>query len=222
SVVEIGSGKGDFLRDLCRRAGCRGTGYDSTYVGPQKASDADVEFVADYYGPRFGHLPADLVVCRHVLEHVVDPLGFLKNVRAALGERSAALYLEVPSGAWTVSEPGAWDWIYQHVSYFSPAGLQRLVTAAGFDVVACDTSFGGQFLWLEAVARDSSTASAGVLEDISATQRYVTTARDFSGVYSQVVDRWRNEFAAADPGALSGSGGVHNSGVSVVDRSGAD
>src|SRR5262249_47184679 len=148
TVVEIGSGKGEFLRLLCARGPCSGTGYDPTYVGPERAADADVTFVVDYYGPRYAHLPADFVVCRHVLEHVPAPRTFLGGIRRALGDRDAAMYLEVPNGGFVLSEAGVWDFIYPHVSYFSPAGLRRVVTAAGFEVTDVGTSFGDQYLWV--------------------------------------------------------------------------
>ncbi|WP_035739680.1 class I SAM-dependent methyltransferase [Parafrankia elaeagni] len=197
-VVEIGSGKGDFLRELCSLAGTSGTGYDPTYIGPQRAEDVDVAFVVDYYGPRYRHLPGDFVVCRHVLEHVTDPRAFLENIREALGDREASIYLEVPNGGFLLSEAGAWDYIYPHVTYFSPAGLSGVVTAAGFEVTAGGTAFGEQFLWVEAktAGPEDAAAPSGMLapgEDLAAVSRYVEHARSFGRRYPDVISRWMRE-----------------------------
>ncbi|ABW15894.1 Methyltransferase type 12 [Parafrankia sp. EAN1pec] len=205
SVVEIGSGKGDFLRLLCRRAPCTGTGYDPTYVGPDHAADADVHFVVDLYGPRYSDLPADLVICRHVLEHMADPLAFLADIRNALGDRDASLYLEVPNGGFVLSEAGMWDFIYPHVSYFSPAGLRRVVTAAGFAVTDTGTSYGDQFLWIEARtaspvvphARIGSTADKDSSGD---TTRFVAQARAFGDMYRGMVQRAATEIGGSSAG----------------------
>ncbi|OHV42722.1 sugar nucleotide processing enzyme [Pseudofrankia sp. BMG5.36] len=205
SIVEIGSGKGDFLRELCRLAGSSGTGYDPTYVGPDRAEDADVAFIVDYYGPRYSDLPGDFVVCRHVLEHIENPLAFLRNIRDALGERDASMYLEVPNGGFMLSEAGAWDYIYPHVTYFSPAGLAAVITAAGFDVTGTGTAFGDQFLWVEArTARASRDIAPGTLApgDVMGTVGdYVASGRRFGSRYRDVVGRWTKEFAGeATPG----------------------
>ncbi|WP_240724156.1 class I SAM-dependent methyltransferase [Frankia sp. B2] len=198
-VVEIGSGKGDFLRLLCARGLCAGTGYDPTYIGPERADDAAVTFVVDLYGSRYSHLPADLVVCRHVLEHVSDPLGFLTDIRNALGGRDASLYLEVPNGGFVLGEAGVWDFIYPHVSYFSPAGLRRVVSAAGFTITDAGTSYGDQFLWIEAktapTTRPSGRIGPAAGEDVVATDRFVVQARKFGDVYREVVGRWSAHLA---------------------------
>lgn len=201
-VVEIGSGKGDFLRELCRHASTTGTGYDPTYVGPERAEDADVTFITDYYGPRYRDLPGDFVICRHVLEHVPDPLAFLQNIREALGDRDVSIYLEVPHGGFLLSEAGAWDYIYPHMTYFSPAGLASVVSAAGFAVTASGTAFGDQFLWVEAKAAPAGPAPVppGTFapgEDPAAVSGYVEYARGFGRRYRDVIDRWTRELTAA-------------------------
>src|SRR5690606_16644562 len=120
-------------------------------------------------------------VCRHVLEHVEDPRAFLGSIRAALGERDAGIYLEVPNGGFMLSAAGVWDYIYPHVTYFSPAGLNQVLTDAGFQVTATGTAFGDQFLWAE--ARTGPAPVRRPLADPAADQRYIEAGRGFREVY---------------------------------------
>ncbi|HLR94298.1 MAG TPA: methyltransferase domain-containing protein, partial [Jiangellaceae bacterium] len=93
-VVEIGSGKGDFLTSLVRAGGNTATGYDPT-VEPH-TSLPGVRLVQDYFRPGQHVDPYDLLVCRHVLEHLADPAGLLGSLRKSAPE-GALLYLEVPA-----------------------------------------------------------------------------------------------------------------------------
>jgi SAM-dependent methyltransferase len=144
-VVEIGCGKGQFLVELCRVAGCTGTGFDRSYAGD--IQDPSVTFVPDYMSwddPP----PFDFFVCRHVLEHVDDPFGFLAGLRRACRERHARGYVEVPDAIYDF-ERSPWNCHYPHVSYFSATSLARLAIRAGFGLLRLVRSFEGQYLALE-------------------------------------------------------------------------
>ena len=42
-----------------------------------------------------------------------------------------------------------WDFIYEHVSYFSPASLSYLLASSGFLELVCTATYGNQFLQIE-------------------------------------------------------------------------
>ena len=79
-VVEIGCGNATFLRKLGERW-YTVHGYDPAYEG------TDPKIVKEYYSletvtqQSFGK--ADLIVLRHVLEHIADPLHFLQSIAEA-------------------------------------------------------------------------------------------------------------------------------------------
>lgn len=163
AVAEIGSGKGEFLRQL-RAAGVgSGVGYDPTYEGP--ARDGGIEFVTELFTPETTVTSADFVCCRHVLEHLVDPHQFLLDVRAAVTGEPVPMYFEVPNGEFNFSESGPWDLIYPHVSYFSERSLHELLKRSGFEVLRLERTFGGQFLGADVVAtgrlRSDRASSSG-------------------------------------------------------------
>jgi methyltransferase family protein/C-methyltransferase-like protein len=144
-VVELGSGKGHFLVELCRTADARGTGYDPSY--DDDAGDPRVTFVRSYLSwDDAGEF--DFFVSRHVVEHLLEPHEFLTGLRRACGTRRVCGYIEVPDGIYDF-ERSPWNCHYPHVSYFSATGLARLAIRAGFGLLRLVRSFEGQYLALE-------------------------------------------------------------------------
>jgi 2-polyprenyl-3-methyl-5-hydroxy-6-metoxy-1,4-benzoquinol methylase len=151
-IVEIGSGKGDFLTMLCKLGGNRGWGYDASYAPDEAHTVENVTFIQTFDFEQHPEHNADLIVCRHVLEHIEDPDAFLEKVRRVIGDRKdTVVFFEVPNSLWTLRQLGIWDIIYEHCSYFSPQSLAAVFEHNGFDVLAVNEVFGGQFLTIEAL-----------------------------------------------------------------------
>ena len=195
-IIDIGCGKGDFLKLICSRGGNRGTGFDPSYV--PDASDQDpgsqVRFVREFYSERHTAFPADLISCRHVLEHIPDPQTFIGNLRRSIGDRSAtAIYFEVPNLLYTLRDMGIWDLIYEHCSYFGTGSLSRLFLAGGFDVIAVHEVFGGQYVGLEA---QPSSGSRGRMSQTPADPgEMLTMVEDFSRRYREKVAFWEDRLS---------------------------
>ena len=153
SVVDIGCGRGDLLALLAERGKNRGFGFDpSADPATAGASRADVTLSQDYFDREHAaEIGPSLVCCRHVLEHVFDPMQFLDKLRQSIaGAGMPLLYLEVPSGEHLLRSAGLWDYIYEHYSYFSRRSLEIVLRAAGFETLRIFEDFGGQFLCAEA------------------------------------------------------------------------
>jgi hypothetical protein len=76
---------------------------------------------------------ADIIFMRHILEHVplpIDTIQFLKSIK-----ENAFLYVEVPRLENILNENKYYDFIYEHVSYFSSAFLHRLFQENGFNII---------------------------------------------------------------------------------------
>jgi 2-polyprenyl-3-methyl-5-hydroxy-6-metoxy-1,4-benzoquinol methylase len=151
-IVEIGAGKGDFLIMMCGMHGNRGWGYDPTYVPDEEYTAPNVTFIQDFYTEKYTDQKADLIICRHVLEHIEDPDAFVAQVRRAVGDgQETVVFFEVPNSLWTLRQLGIWDIIYEHCSYFSPLSLAHVFRNNGFRVLDVKQVFGGQFLTIEAI-----------------------------------------------------------------------
>ena len=151
-VVEVGCGDGAFLRQLVAAdPTSRGWGFDPSYSGPEVALEGRLHVRRERYAPTCAATHADVVICRHVIEHVADPLALLATVRAALeGSPQARVFFETPSLEWILHDRVGWDFFYEHCSLFSAQSLVTAFARAGFVTVEVSRTFGGQYLWLEA------------------------------------------------------------------------
>ncbi len=151
-ILEIGCGQGHFLQKLVAVAAADNYGYgcDPSYI-PTPAPHPRIQFEQRYYDSDCTHIPVDVVICRHVIEHVPDPVGLLKSVRAALvNSPHARLFFETPCVDWILEHQVVWDFFYEHCSYFTASSLSTAFQQAGFNVTEVKHIFGGQYLWLEA------------------------------------------------------------------------
>jgi SAM-dependent methyltransferase len=153
SALEIGCGKGEFLVGLCERSGCRGIGLDPAYRPERTRSSAAerITFIRDFYGPRYAHLQADYVCCRHTLEHIAPVSDFVRLVRATIGHRRHVnVFFELPDMERILRQGAFWDIYYEHCSYFTRGSLARLFRSAAFDVHGLYKAYEEQYLMLEA------------------------------------------------------------------------
>jgi hypothetical protein len=150
-ILEIGGGRGDFLRLVCEKGGNQGSNVDPGAPKTKDTNDQDdIEHYAEYYGEQHAHLAKDLVISRHTLEHVWHPDEFVRQLRRSIGKRRVPVYIEVPNMEYILRRNAVFEIIYPHCSYFSRHSLMRLCGNAGFEVLEMRDEFDGQFLgaWL--------------------------------------------------------------------------
>lgn len=210
-VLEIGCGKGDFLKLLCNKGENKGHGFDKSF-DPSRDPDSvpdNITFYQDFFDDNYAHLNPDIICCRHVLEHIDQPLGFLKGLRRIIGDRKPIVYFEVPNALYTIKDLGIWDLIYEHCGYFTESSLNKIFTLSGFNVLSIGESFGGQFLYIEAspsVDATQGNAADNVLQ-LKELSAYVD---NFEAQYKLTVDKWLNIIGGlrkADSAAMIWGGG---------------
>lgn len=188
-IVEVGCGKGYFLKRLLEEdADNVGYGFDPAYTGPELGLDGRLKFKRNFYDANSVNVPADVVICRHVIEHIQDPVGLLRIIRKALGRSpNARVFLETPCVEWILRNRIIWDFFYEHCSLFSPGSLTTLLETAGFEVISVDRVFGDQYLWVEAVLPEKRilvTKRPGVVPQL---------ARQFGQLETALVEAWRQK-----------------------------
>jgi hypothetical protein len=189
TILAIGCGRGEFLWLLCRLGNNRGIGIDPASDPSEVPPDLNIRMIAEEFSDRH-RFEADLIVCRHVFEHLKNPRAFLDTVRRTIGgPTTTAVYFEVPNAKFVFREGSVWDLIYEHCSYFTEASLRWLFDAAGFDVRDLYPSFGGQFLGLEAFPGRTEDAPPPDIRELEA------AVQTFGATYRAAVEEWANRLA---------------------------
>ena len=187
TIVEIGCGKGSFLKSLCLEGRNCGIGFDPSYVGPSILMDGRLRFERSFYGPGCDSIPADVVICRHVIEHVSDTVNLLKAVRQALRKSPRAqLFFETPDLDWILKSHVFWDFFYEHCSYFTKQSLTAAFEIAGFDVKNIHNVFQDQYLWSEAKLSNRRSHNIRKLPG-----RIPVLAKQFAERDRVLIQRWQ-------------------------------
>ena len=84
-------------------------------------------FSSDLYEESF----FDIVIFRHVLEHISYPIEFLVNVRKVLSPKGF-IVLEVPDGEFRIANSILGSIVPEHPNYFGSTCLQMVLSTSGF------------------------------------------------------------------------------------------
>ncbi len=148
-VVEIGHGDGNFLMGLAKDC------PEGEYIGfdPHGARTADipcVQFHSCLFEPAL-HLPElnpDLIISRHVLEHLTNPLGFIQSLSfsaACIGVKPE-LYIEVPCIDQAIETGRTVDFYYEHNSQFTTQSFKKMLERCGVKIKRINHIYGGEVI----------------------------------------------------------------------------
>lgn len=216
NVLEIGCGNGDFLNLMHGAGNNYGIGFDPSYQ-PDVAvveNNSNIRVHQKLFSGNHKSYDIDLVVCRHVLEHVEEPLKFIQSIRQSLGEESkSVVYFEVPNVLYTINNLAIWDLIYEHFSYFSPGSLRYLFSRCGFEVLSVKERFGGQYLGIEAIPNEMDAHDS----ELSETHALEKNIQDFKRRYKEKVDKWQKIFEKiSNTGQRAVIWGAGSKGVTIL------
>jgi len=188
-IVEVGCGKGNFLKRLIKEGnGNTGSGFDPSYTGAETQLDGRVHFYSKYYDHTCTNIQADAVICRHVIEHVQEPLGLLQQVREAVsGQKSVRIFFETPCVEWILANNVIWDFFYEHCSLFSRSTLEYAFNLSGFEIEDIKHVFNGQYLWVCAKPGDVPD------EPLSVDNATTKISLEFSQNYSALFNDWKEK-----------------------------
>lgn len=156
-LCDVGCGNGNAMRQF------RAAGYEVTGIEPDPAARAIAAGFGQVYDGTAESLPRevagqsfDVVLLSHVLEHCIDPVRALRNVRGLLAPGGRAI-VEVPNNATQALECFGPAWFFadipRHLHFFTEPSLRQVMKRAGLRAVRTfHTGYTRQFSpsWLAA------------------------------------------------------------------------
>jgi SAM-dependent methyltransferase len=175
-AYEVGCASGEMLNQF-RRQGWQVGGCDPS---PSAIAQAKTIFgIESDLGGEEDTLPQqqdlDLILICHVLEHLYDPAAALARFHDALAP-GGHLLLEVPCATAPEILPPGW-FTFEHLHYYQPAILERLLARAGFDVVEMRIAMRAEHYPVIAVA--ARKAAPAHTEPVCNAEAALALARDY-------------------------------------------
>lgn len=151
-LLDVGCGTGHFADFLGRVVGCEIIGIEPSLEAAKHAASAGVRVYSSIKTCREHEEVFQAATLLNVLEHVNDPVSFLKQIHSLLTE-NALLLVMVPNDFSILQEAvrarlGKEPWwiaIPDHVNYFDFDSLSHVLGHAGYRVLDRTTSFPMEF-----------------------------------------------------------------------------
>jgi hypothetical protein len=179
TVLDVGSGDGFFLRTICSMGRNSGIGIEPGFV-QATSPGRTVRTIRDRFSERqAARTRFGLISCRHVLSEIHQPKELLVSIRRGIRDPACVVYLEVPNAAHTFEQRLFWNLVYEHRSWYLPAGLMNLCQVAGLEVRDMRASWKREYLSAVAMRTDS-------LESL----------QSFRTEWARTVEQWQARLAA--------------------------
>ena len=206
-LLEIGCGQGVFIQALAKRAGARlrsAVGFDPAFRNLDLLKDTRIKVFGQYFdagGLKCMDRPPNLVITRHTIEHVGDPVEFLRTIHKILSGVTAPVFVETPDVDWILRRGEIQDLFYEHCSLFTAASLMTALQRAGFGRVNVDHVFEGQYLWAEADMGGAVDARAGTRGEPPASANFADERQRFVATWKHRIREARGAVAVWGAGA---------------------
>lgn len=145
-VCDVGCGNGIFSADIKRKTSCKLIGIDANKYALNKARALDFDDLIHLNNFSIDKLPlddncVDLVICKDVLEHLIDPL-FLTQEMSRILRPNGALLIHVPNHfpIWGRLKflitnnidtfnyfPNSDNFNFPHIRFYTSSGLEKLL-----------------------------------------------------------------------------------------------
>ena len=136
-VLDIGSGKGDML-DVLEEVGLVATGLEASQKSVEIGKSLGRKMIKGYIGDIDG-IKGDLFdafVSLNYIEHLPEPGNIIKNIYENTTVNAVGL-ITVPNLEYLLKTRCFYEFVVDHISYFTKRTLTYAFEANGFDVLEC-------------------------------------------------------------------------------------
>jgi hypothetical protein len=161
TVIEVGAGDGHFIKAIAsKRPEGRYIAFDPN--GAMSANQGQVEFFAELFLPaiHMAQFKPDLIICRHMLEHLENPLEFVQALSFATQWENldTALFIEVPCIDRVFTTGRTVDFFYEHNSHFTSESLSRMLSRANAKIELLECGYEDEVVYAYAHLAGSASA----------------------------------------------------------------
>jgi 2-polyprenyl-3-methyl-5-hydroxy-6-metoxy-1,4-benzoquinol methylase len=165
SAADIGCG-GVYLLQKVREQGLSVKGIDPSPVTAAAGRRTGIEIVPDFYPSPMLTERFDVMFHYDVLEHVEDPVAFLRAHHSNLSSNGAVIFA-VPDCSRHIALGDVSMLLHEHLNYFDEESLARVVRAAGFEPLLLEPAHHGGVLLCCAVPAVNGSGACETIKDDS-------------------------------------------------------
>ena len=139
TLIDIGCGDGGFLKLLLdQRGGNRCIGFEPG-VEAANARKNGLEVYKEYFIPQrdLKRLRPDFLICRHVIEHLAQPLEFVSDIAYWCNIHAVfpTFIAEVPQIDKALRQRRINDYLYEHPSNFTRFSFENMFRLGGYEPI---------------------------------------------------------------------------------------
>ncbi|MHA2174313.1 MAG: class I SAM-dependent methyltransferase [Candidatus Hodarchaeales archaeon] len=193
TILEIGCGDASFLNVLCENSNSKGFGFDPSYSGSE-IEKGTIKINRGFYSEKDSEIKADVLVLRHVLEHIEHPRLFLERIIKTMNT-NPLLFIEVPDFQCIAESGDYFEISMEHCNYFTKSSLKNLITESGMEVIEVFSLFDNKYIGLVAGSKKKDNKMKEKYQDHSAKKLFLTqSTKKWKNVKDIIENKFKNDF----------------------------
>ncbi|MEI8109575.1 MAG: class I SAM-dependent methyltransferase [Chitinophagia bacterium] len=152
-IYEIGAG-GCYILNKLKKSGFDVAAIDPSPIAIKKGEELGIEVIPEFFPSKEKIPTSDLIIHYDVLEHVSDPVDFLRKHKLSLN-KGGMILVAVPDCTSYIESGDISMILHEHLNYFDKESLTNVFEAAGFKVFNVAKANYGGVLYCVAGINDS-------------------------------------------------------------------